>query len=114
MIISRQWISRFIVRNNLKRRAPGRLEPERIDQGRVQTVEEWFKLIEPQFQSKKYHPSLIANMDETMLSCKDARVKVIIPKERRTGVKRLSKETEHITLIVTLFADFTLGTSGVS
>ena len=113
MIISRNWIRSFIDRNDLKKKVPRLLEPNQLLKTISTVVNEWFDLLNPFLEAKKYHPSLISNMDETMLSCKNKKVKVILPSERRTGIKRLEKESEYITLIITIFADCTSAMPGV-
>ena len=114
IIIEPSWINSFLSRHeDLKKRTPRKLEEERIQNSDDFIITTWFDKIITKFNENNYHPSLIANMDETMLSSKDLRIKVIIPQERKTGVQRMQKETEHITLVVTCFADNTLAKTGV-
>jgi len=112
VIISNDFIKRFLQNRPLKSRVPRKLEIERIEGGNQVILEPWYELLQKQLEMRGYHPSLMSNMDETMLSCKDQRVRVIIPAERRSGIRRAHKDTEHITLIVTSFADGTIMKTG--
>jgi len=113
VIVPRDFIQTFLTNHGWKSRVPRKLERERIEGGNCTILEPWYQLVEEQIETKRYHPSLMGNMDETMLSCKDQRVKVIIPSERRSGIRRFDKESEHVTLIVTSFADGTMLKAGV-
>jgi len=113
VILDRNFPKRFCSRNNFLLRTPRKLEVQRIEGGRFDILDHWYERLGKKIEEKKYLPALMANMDETMLSCKDRRIKVIIPVERKTGIHRLEKESEHITLIMTLFGDATMGKTGV-
>ena len=113
VILDRNFPRRFCIRNDFCLRTPRKLEIERINGGRLDILDAWYERLRERIEEKHYHPSLISNMDETMLSSKDNRIKVIIPLERKTGVHCSNKEREHITLIITLFGDATMGKTGV-
>jgi len=96
VIISNDLIERFLKNRPLKSRVPRKLEIERIEGGNRAILEPWYELLKKQIEIREYHPLLISNMDETTVSCKDQHVKVIIPTERRSGIRRSNKESEHI------------------
>jgi hypothetical protein len=64
-------------------------------------------MISPYFEKFKYHPSVIANFDETMLKIGDRLLKVLTASEFRRTYKTLDPDYAHITLGPTIFADGT-------
>jgi len=94
-------------------KVPRRLESYRVECGTYQILDSWYNQLEQILQENRYHPSLMCNMDETMLACKEKKTKVIIPKERKTGIQIVDKGAEHITLVVTCFADGPMAKTGV-
>src|SRR5262249_26958818 len=81
------------------------LEAERVNGTTEEAIREFFDLIFSYFSKHNYHPSLIANYDETMITLGEGKVRVVVPEEARRAYKDLDPKIEHITVAPTIFAD---------
>lgn len=95
---SMSWIDTFMKRNSFITMKENPLEKERSENGSVGNVKFWFSKIESELNMKDYHPSMIGNLDETMLSSK-GRSLVVVKKGTRFATSQDISNCEHITIL---------------
>lgn len=71
------------------------------------TIRAWFKdLLEPLYAQHDYQRHMVANCDETMVQLSSkGRTTIVVPREEGYNNIPIPHETQHITFLVTAFAD---------
>lgn len=95
---SDDWIKAFSKRNDMKKLLSSDMEQGRIEMGTTGNIGSWFTETYDPIDLSKYHTSMIANMDESMLQTK-SRMVCIVKRTARHAIISESGNDEHITIV---------------
>jgi 4-hydroxybenzoate polyprenyltransferase len=106
--VSQGWINSFVSRQpDLKIRKSSPLELDRAKFATPENISAYFDSIEALYTEHNYHPSMIANFDESMVDYNKKKLVVIGRAESKRQYAAESLTNMHITIGVTIFADGT-------
>lgn len=107
--VSLSWVDGFIERHSELKLAVARvMEPERVKFATKENFDKYFDNLDHLFTTHgTYHPSVIANFDETYLIWGSNGWKVVTRAGNKVGLVREPQMSEHTTLCATVFADGT-------
>jgi len=95
------WLRGFKQRNKLKSILETSLEDKRIQHASTSNIGGWFDDIYTEELSKKFHHSMVANLDETMLTT-NHRLTCVVRRCSRFAITPETTDQEHITMLVTV------------
>lgn len=100
------WFKSFMKRHSdaLKYKKPRTLEPERHEV-KVEDLREFYSSLQDIIEEKRIHPSLYANIDETMLKALNKTRKVVFRSQCALPTVAMEGKVTHITLAPCVFAN---------
>lgn len=108
MEVSLSWVTGFLHKHPALKLAAARVvEPDRAKFATKEQFDRLFDNLEALFDKYRYHPSMIANFDETFLVWGSNGWKVVTRASNKVGMVKEPLVHEHNTLCVTVFADGT-------
>src|SRR3989338_4491465 len=107
--ITKGYLKSFIKRSETSDQPIKASAPRYVDQQRASVTKEelsiFFDLVGYQFHQQKYHPRLIANLDETFFEVKPDKSRVLVPGRFKEAFTIDQQALFHMTIVVTIFAD---------
>jgi len=102
-IPSDTWVLNFISRNECKKLKGMGLEPQRAENASKGNITKWFNEKYLKLKLEEYPPSLVFNMDETMLEASEDTYRIV--RKSDTYAPTLKNENlDHISIVVTIAA----------
>ena len=106
--VTLSWVKSFLAKHpEVKLANPRKMESSRIKFATRENFERYFATVTGLFEANDYHPSMVANFDETMLQWGKSRAKVIVGAQTKQAFVEEPELSMHVTLCVTIFADGT-------
>ena len=109
--LTKGYLKSFIKRTEDSDEALRSTTPRYVDNLRAEVQREdltqFFELVVSQTDLRKYHPKLIANLDETFFEVKADKSKVLVPSRLKQAFTIDEQALFHLTIVVTIFADGT-------
>ena len=104
---SLSWVDKWIDTHSVHFITPKTVSYERAAALTQETIEEWFTRIGAEADPASVPSSLTFNMDETQVSASALRVKIIVPRDQKSGMRAVENKQEdtHITLVLCISAD---------
>lgn len=95
---SDDWDRDFKERNKFKSLPETSMEDKRIQNATTSVIGKWFDEVYTHEISSKFHPAMVANMDETMLTT-NHRLLCVVRRDSSYAITSEQEDQEHITIL---------------
>ena len=101
---SGDWGLDFIKRNGMEKKENHSLKKDRSEGANITTIRDWFNNVYTEEEFKKYKPSMIGNLDETMLVSRSKLI-CVVKRGSRYAICDEDDDTEHVTMLACVTTD---------